>query len=240
MKVKSSIFLTTVVCIILFNLPAFYAAGQTKDSTRILLAQPEVLTKLAPVQLIPVTENTLPNNKTSFLPNSNQQNRFSTNDWLLSRPKTNSPKIEFELNTTQNIFPNLGQSNQFSGKLNYQLFDKIRINMGMGLYQQNTVFSPWNINYQLGVTSSVEYSFNSWLSTYIYGQYISPSLSQKDFTDALQFMDPMFNQKEFGGGLQAKYRSIKARVGMKNISDRDLEENKFSTNYFQSKVSFGF
>ncbi|WP_321369413.1 hypothetical protein [uncultured Draconibacterium sp.] len=239
MKVKSSSIRITILSSILLNFLTLFAFGQTEDSTKMWIPQTGSSSNIVPAPLIPVTENIQFNRELLFSPDNNQQSRFSVNDWQLSKPDVKHPQIKLEQSTTVNIFPNLGQSNQFSGNLNYQLSDKVRIDLGMGLYQQNTILSPWNINYQLGVTSTIEYSFNSWLSAYIYGQYISPSLTQNNFFDPLQYMNPLFKHTEFGGGLRAKYKSIKADVGMKNIMGADLNEKR-STGYFQSKISLGF
>ncbi|HYQ57573.1 MAG TPA: hypothetical protein VEP89_09530, partial [Draconibacterium sp.] len=231
MKVASSSIRITILALILFNLLTLFTAGQTEDSRTVLTPQTGPFTNLAPAPFMPEMENILLYEKLLFAPNNNQPNQLSRNNWLLTKPEVKQPRIKLEKTTTVNIFPNLGQSKQFSGNLNYQLSDKVKIDLGMGLYQQNTTLTPWNINYQLGVTSTIEYSFNSWLSAYIYGQYISPSLTQKNFFDPLQFMNPLFKQTEFGGGLRAKYKSIKADMGMKNIMGSDLNENR-STGYF--------
>lgn len=239
MKVKSSPIRITVVYTILFNLLAFFAIGQTEDSTRVVSPQTHNSPKLIRTPVVSPIETIQLNEKILFPPNSNLQSSLSISDWLLSKPKVHSPRIKLKQSKKENILPNLGQSNQFSGDLNYQLSDKVKIDLGVGLYQQNTILTPWNINYQLGVTSSIEYYFNSWLSAYIFGQYISPSLTQNNFFDPLQYMNPLFKQTEFGGGIRAKYKGIKADVGMKNIRGSDPFK-KNSNNYFQSKISLGF
>lgn len=239
MKVKSSSIQITVIYTILFNLLALFAVGQTLDSTRILMLQNGSSSNLAPIPLIPEMGNTQLNGKYLFSPDNNLPNRFSSNDWGLSSPRTDRPKIKLEQNQTQTILPNLGQSNQYTGNLNFQLSDKVKTDLGFGLYQQNTILTPWAINYQLGITSTIEYSFNSWLSAYIHGQYISPSLTQNKFFDPLQYMNPLFKQTEFGGGIRTRYKGIKADLGMKSIrGSAPFERN--SINYFQSKISLGF
>lgn len=230
-------FQITILTLILASF-TFISQGQSKDSTTYSPQQSESTNNLSPVLPDATLEN-LPLKLPLLLEKQNiQQAVYYQQYWFLTSP--NKPeKLAFSQEQTQEVFPNLGESHQFSGNFLFQATNNLKLGLGLELLKQNTVLTPWNPNYQLGFRTSAEYSFNKWLSAYVFGQYISPSLNQKDFFDPLQYMNPLFKQTEFGGGLRAKHKNIKADIGVKTIQGKDVTETN-SSSYFKSKITVGF
>lgn len=236
-EIQAAIFRVTILTLTLFAF-TFVAHGQTKDSTNYSKQQSAAQHNLLSGFTTSEPENQLP----EMLLFPDKQNTFHVNNyqeyWILTSPDK-PDKLTFSQDHTQKVFPNLGESNQFSGNLFFRATNNLALGFGLELLKQNTVLTPKKPNYQLAFSSSVEFSFNSWLSAYIYGQYLSPSLNQKQFFDPLQYLNPLFKQTEFGSGLRAKHKNIKADLGVKTIQGKDLTETN-SSSYFKSKITVGF
>lgn len=167
----------------------------------------------------------------------------NTNIWeeTISFQKLNKPSSNFSFtqSRTDLNYRNLGISKRYMIDAVFHPTKRLKVELATGIIQQNSVLSAWEPNFQMVFKSLLEYEITPWLSGYIYGQYVSPSLNQSKFSDPLQFMNPMFLQNEVGGGLRAKYKNIKADVGMNTILKSKLHESN-SKGYFNSKITVGF
>ncbi len=130
----------------------------------------------------------------------------------------------------------------------YELFNNrvfyhsgnFQVNVGFGLVKQNTALNASNPNLHYTIDSQIEYELNPWLSLYLYGQYLSSPFNQKRYSpDPISYMNPFFYNSEIGGGVKAKYKNIKADVGMHSIKDTQFKDEK-SLNTMNTKVSIGF
>ncbi len=116
----------------------------------------------------------------------------------------------------------------------------LKINAGIGLLKQNTALNSGTPNLHYTLDSYLEYQLNPWLAFYLYGQYVSSPINQKQLSpDPISYMNPFFYNTEMGGGIKAKYKNIKADVGMQSIKDTQFKDEK-SLNTMNTKVSIGF
>lgn len=121
------------------------------------------------------------------------------------------------------VLPNFGEQYYFGNRLGFDTHPTLDIHVEFGLVKQNTVMSAFTPNYRFVFHTTLEYELTPWLSSYVYGQYVSPSLNQKKFFDPLQFMNPLFMQTEAGGGIRSKYKNIKTDVGVRIIQDTQVK-----------------
>lgn len=146
----------------------------------------------------------------------------------------------FEQNKIQNEFPMLGNMEHFSNRFIYKPTNKITAEVDVGLVRQNTVLRAFQPNYQFTVGASFEYALNEWLSAYLYGRYLTPSLGLGEkFFDPLLVTNPLFVQPEIGSGLRAKHKKIKLDVGMSKIYNTQLNSGN-DVGYMKSKLIIGF
>lgn len=95
-------------------------------------------------------------------------------------------------------------------------------------------------NFQNSFHTSIEYAITSWLSAYLYGQYVScPFNKPKDFFAPFLYQNPLFFQTETCGGLRATHKNIKADVGLKTIYDTQFNQTN-PVNSMNTKVTIGF
>lgn len=163
--------------------------------------------------------------------------------YQLSNPTKKSvlfKNISFSQNKTENIFPNLGVYQHFNNSFNYTINDKIIVYFGIGLVKQNTILTSNYPNYQFSFHTSVEYAITNWLSAYIAGQYLTPPINKsKDFFDPFIYRNPLFLQTEIGSGIKAKYKNIKADIGVKVITSTQFKQSS-PIGTMNSKVTIGF
>jgi hypothetical protein len=149
-------------------------------------------------------------------------------------------KLLFNQRKAQNIFPNLGVYEHFDNSFNYEANGKIIFDFGIGLVKQNTILTSNNPNYQFSFHTSMEYEITNWLSAYIFGQYITPPVNKSiDFFDPLICRNPLFFQTEMGGGLKAKYKNVKADIGVKAMYNTQFKQSS-PVGTMNSKVTIGF
>lgn len=163
------------------------------------------------------------------------------NQFYFSTPKSLMfDKLSFRQSKTANIFLNLGAYEHYNNSLKYNAGSKLKLILDFGLLKQNSIVTANQPNFQFTLGTSVEYNINPWLSLYGYGHYLLPSLSQSNlFFDPLIYMDPIFFQTEIGGGARAKYKNIKADVGLKKIFDTQFKQSN-PINSMNTKISIGF
>jgi len=147
--------------------------------------------------------------------------------------------IEFRQNKTINAFPTLGNLEHYNNSIIFMPVNNLTFGLDFGLVKQNTILNANDLNYQFGFGASVEYNLTDWLSVYGYGQYVTPKSNFKKVYDPLMYMNPLFLHTEIGSGVRAKYRNIKADIGMKRMFDNQFK--KFNNiNTFNTKVSLKF
>lgn len=143
-------------------------------------------------------------------------------------------------------YPQLGSYEQYLTEFRVAPTSRTRFLFEAGVVKQsmyggtasaNQLEKP---NYQLDFAAYLEHDFNAWLSYYMYGQYISPSLTNDNFVGPPPEVSDLFKQTEYGTGLKAKYKNLKADVGVKKT--HPLNPGKFNPvkSAFRSKVTIGF
>lgn len=148
--------------------------------------------------------------------------------------------FDFKQAKTINELPNIGISRQYNNTFIYNPGQRLSVSANLGLVQQNTVLSASKINYQFTIGASAEYAITDWLFAYLYGQYVTPSLTQdNNFVDPLLYWDNNFVQTNFGTGLRTKFRSVMLDVGMTKTIDTPFQKfNNVQT--MDSKLTIGF
>lgn len=175
---------------------------------------------------------------------------FNIENATLSVPRKTSPfqfkladkhgKFDFKQARIVNDLPNLGISKQYNNTFFYRANERLSATANLGLVQQNTVYSTSKLNYQFTIGASAEYAITDWLFAYLYGQYVTPSLTQgNNFVDPLLYWDNNFVQTNFGAGLRTKYKSVMLDVGMTKTIDTPFRKfNNMQT--MDSKLTIGF
>lgn len=149
-------------------------------------------------------------------------------------------KMKIEQTKMDVKMTNMGEYQHYKNTLVYSPDDKLSFRLGGGLLQQNTLMSGNREIYRFTFHSSVEYELTSWLSAYLYGQYVSnPVNGPGNLYDPVQYMNPLFLQTETGGGLKAKYKNIEAGVGMKAIYDTQFNQSN-PVKSMDTKIRIGF
>lgn len=168
----------------------------------------------------------------------------------LSIPRETSPfqfnladkqdNFDFEQAKIVNELPNLGISKQYNNTFFYKAGERLSITTNLGLVQQNTVYNASKLNYQFTIGASAEYAITDWLFAYLYGQYVTPSLTQgNNFVDPLLYWDNNFVQTNYGTGLRTKFKSVMLDVGMTKTIDTPFQKfNNVQT--MDSKLTIGF
>ncbi len=147
--------------------------------------------------------------------------------------------IQFRQNRTVTIFPTLGNLEYYNNSITFLPVNNLILGLDFGLANQNTILNANDLNYQFVFGASVEYNLTDWLSVYGYGQYVTPKSNFKKVYDPLMYMNPLFLHTEIGSGVRAKYRNIKADIGMKRMFDNQFK-NFNNINTFNTKVSVKF
>jgi hypothetical protein len=147
--------------------------------------------------------------------------------------------IQFRQNKTTAVFPTLGNFEHYNNSIIFSPMNNLVLGLDFGLVKQNSILSANDLNYQYSFEASVEYNLTEWLSVYGYGRYVTPKANFKKVFDPLIYMNPLFLHTETGGGLRAKYRNIKADIGMQRVFDNHYK--KFNNiNTFNTKVTLKF
>lgn len=228
-----------IFTLVLFSVLLFWfniALAQTEE---------ELLPQLKPLQfdlnilnITPEIQN-VPFNEIEFLSPDNRRLEFQRIK-LESGEIDLLQKIKFEQNKTEVQLPNLGEYHHYKNTFVYAPEDKLSFRLGGGLLQQNSLMSAYQEIYRFTFHSSAEYELTSWLSAYLYGQYVSnPVNAPSNMYDPLQYMNPVFVQSEAGGGLKAKYKNIQAGVGMKAIYDTQFNQSN-PVKSMDTKIRIGF
>lgn len=212
--------------------------AQTTDTTKFSGQTSDDKTRINPELYSPILQPKLFNQKEFIIPTLN----FNKNNPLFFKPEQTRylNRISFTQNKELNLFPNLGGYEHFNNNFNYNIGNSATINLGLGFLKQNSILNSYQPNYQFSFYTSLEYALNEWLSTYFYGQYITPAINNTNpKLDPLIQMNPIFFQTEMGGGLRAKYKNIKTDVGMKNIYDTQFNQSN-PVQFMDTKVTIGF
>jgi len=148
--------------------------------------------------------------------------------------------VLFRQSKTCNVFHGLGNYEHFNNSFIYNTGNKMTFDVGFGLAKQSTILNSKGPNIQFSFHTIAEYSITNWLSAYLSGQYItSPINKSKVSFDPFLYMNPLFLQTETRGGLSAKFKNIKADIGVKTMYDTQFKQIKpIST--INSKVTIGF
>lgn len=150
-------------------------------------------------------------------------------------PKT----ISVAQNKIETVLPNLGSIEHFTNQFRWKAGNRVAVDFGAGLALQNTIMNPIVPNYQLSFRASVEYSFNDWLSAYLYGQYITKPLNQADdYLDPFMHNNPLFLQNEIGAGMKANFN--KTHIGFEIYSMPCQEFKSPLLRPSNSRITIGF
>jgi hypothetical protein len=148
-------------------------------------------------------------------------------------------RIQFRQNKTMNVFPVLGNLEHYNNSFIFWPVNNLMFGLDFGLVNQNTILNASDLNYQFSFGASAEYNITDWFSIYGYGQYVTSKSNFKKVYDPLMYMNPLFLHTEIGSGVRAKYRNIKADIGMKRVFDNQFK-NINNINTFNTKVSLKF
>jgi hypothetical protein len=163
----------------------------------------------------------------------NIQPEFEFGKESLSQPFSISQK-KFE-----SVLPGLGSIEHFSNQFRWNAGKRVAVDFGAGLVLQNTVMNPDILNYQVSFRAAIEYSFNDWLSAYIYGQYITKPINKPDdYFDPFMHSNPLFLQNEIGAGVKANFK--KTYIGFEVYS---LPGQEFKSDWLKptnSRITIGF
>ena len=211
--------------------------AQSEDTTKFAKQTIDNQFDLNPVflsdELIPAIFN-LNNFVFPGFKSSNLNGHYFIND---SQPSFKG--LTFGQSKTTNLFPNLGVSENYNNSLVYTN-NNLTLDFNFGLLKQNTILTSEKPNFQFTFGTSLEYEINPWLSLYLYGKYLLPTINRSNnFSDPFTTMNPMFFQTETGGGLRTKYKNIKADVGLKKIYDTQFNQSN-PVNSMNTKISIGF
>ena len=140
-------------------------------------------------------------------------------------------------NKIESLLPGLGSYSQYTNQFRWNAGKKITVDFGAGLVMQNTVFDPFIPNYQISFRAALEYSFNDWLSAYLYGQYITQPLNKPDdYFDPVMHNNPLFIQSEIGTGVKAGFKKTNVDFQINSIYDGKFK----GMTPINSKIKIGF
>ncbi|MCG8578408.1 MAG: hypothetical protein MI866_00725 [Bacteroidales bacterium] len=167
-------------------------------------------------------------------------NRSSSSYHLKLESQKLFNNMSFTQSRVDNLVPGLGSFSFYNNSIGLNLGNNGSINMGAGLVQQSSHTSALSPSLQLHFNTKIEYSINSWLRVYLYGQYISKSINPHAMNiDPVMYMNPLFIQSEAGAGIKARHRNIEADFGTKSIFDTQFQKSK-PFNLMNSKINIGF
>jgi len=142
-------------------------------------------------------------------------------------------------NRFETELPGLGSIEHFTNQFRWNAGSRVAVDFGAGLAIQNTIMNPLVPNYQLSFRASVEYSFNDWLSAYLYGQYITKPLNKPgDYFDPFMYNNPLFLQNEIGAGMKANFN--KTHIGFEIYSMPGQEFKSVRLRPTNSRITIGF
>lgn len=159
---------------------------------------------------------------------------------LKFNPDKITKRLQFSQNMVADNFYLLGNFQHYKNDLIYNVNDKLIVKIGTGLVKQNTSLSAFTPNYQISLYSSFEYMITDWLSAFLAGQFITPSISVgKTQFDPLLYMNPIFLNSDISTGLRAKHKNIKLDMGVSKMYDTQYKvANPIGS--MNSKLIIGF
>ena len=215
---------------------------------QILFAQSENRVLMPEQDSIQFKKYTLFDNLSGFHPSYQGENRFfSPQNPAFGNVQTEfdfgreSPSKIFSISQSkfETVLPGLGSIEHFASQFRWNAGNRVTVEFGAGLALQNTIMNPNIPNYQLSLRAAIEYSFNDWLSAYIYGQYITKPINKPDdYFDPFMHSNPLFLQNEIGAGVKANFN--KAYIGIEIYS---MPGQKFKSPLFRptnSRITIGF
>ncbi len=162
---------------------------------------------------------------------------YRYNKRIFDSGKNHQETFSFSQTKFLTDLPDLGFVEHFENKLQWNPGNKTHIDYGAGLAIQNTFMNPYIPNYQLSLAASFKYSFNDWLTAYIYGQYLSRPLNKPDdYFDPFMYNNPTFLQNEVGAGFNARYKNTNIDLQIFSIYGAEYQDVK----PVHSKIRIGF
>lgn len=149
---------------------------------------------------------------------------FSRNTQLpqLFGTKNRINSFSFGQKKSESVLTGLGSYQHFTNHLNIKR-KKFAFDFGIGFANQNTVLMSQSI-YQFSFRASAEYKLASWISGYLYGQYISKPINRPaDFFDPFMHRNPLFLQPEIGAGLKTNFKKVNADFQIFSIYGTELD-----------------
>jgi hypothetical protein len=131
----------------------------------------------------------------------------------------------------------LGSVEHYSNQISWNAGSKTKIELGAGLAIQNTIMNLFVPNYQLSFKGVFEYSFNDWISVYLYGQYLTAPINKPDnYFDPFMHNNTLFLQNEVGAGINTTYKKSRIDLHIFSIYGSDFKE----VTPVHSKIRIGF
>lgn len=213
-----------------------------------LFAQSENRVLMPEQDSIQFKKYTLFDNLTGFQPSYPGENRF----FSPQNPAFRNIQPEFEFgkespsktfsisqNKFESVLPGLGSIENFSNQFRWNVGNRVTVDFGAGLAMQSTIMNPDITNYQLSFRAAIEYSFNDWLSAYLYGQYITKPINKPDdYFDPFMHNNALFLQNEIGGGVKANFN--KTYIGIEFYSMPGQEFKSPLLRPTNSRITIGF
>jgi hypothetical protein len=133
--------------------------------------------------------------------------------------------------------PGLGSVEHYFNQIGWNAGSKTKIELGAGLAIQNTIMNLFVPNYQLSFKGVLEYSFNDWISVYMYGQYLTAPINKPDnYFDPFMHNNTLFLQNEVGAGINTTYKKSRIDLQFFSIYDSDFKDMR----PVHSKIRIGF
>lgn len=177
--------------------------------------------------------NSIYNNTVLFQNNLNSSLKFDYNINPSGSFSFTPQKAEYHL-------ANLGGYEHYQYNIEFKKNDRLSFNFGTGILKQSTIYGGPGPNFHFSSFALMKYSVTDWLSAYLYGQFISPSIGRvQNFFDPLIFSDPQFKQSEFGVGVNAGFKKMSVDFKVKRTINTPSQQKLPFSNQ-QSVISIGF
>jgi hypothetical protein len=162
---------------------------------------------------------------------------FNNFQHLLKLDKNPNTAFSFSQSTFIAELPGLGSVEHFSNEFGWNAGSKTKFELGAGLAIQNTIMNLFVPNYQLSFKGVIEYSFNDWISVYMYGQYLTAPINKPDdYFDPFMHYNPLFLQNEVGTGINTTYKNSRIDLSIFSIYGSDSKDVR----PVYSKLRIGF
>lgn len=138
---------------------------------------------------------------------------------------------------TQNTFDGLGYYKLPVYNLNYTT-NKIKLTLGAGLLEQNTIFNKNAPGYYGSFSTNFEYKINQRYSFYLFGRYITPTLNEEKRINTPHMLFT-FPQTEIRAGLRGNFNNMNIDVGAGTIFSNAPNQQK-ENSVINSRISIGF